>query len=352
VGQVAEPAVRTVALGRDFRRRLPKGARKGSGSKFEVTQALEDVSLEIQKGELFGMLGPNGAGKTTLIKILCTLLLPSRGEAYVAGHDVTKDVSEVRQRINMVSGGETSGYGILKVRENLWFFSQLYGVPSEEAKYRIDTLGEILGLTPKFDVRASRISTGERQKMNLIRGFVSDPEVLFLDEPTLGLDVNAARQIRAFVANWVRKERRNTALLTTHYMAEADEMCDRVAIIDRGKIVACAPPHELKKLVQDDVIFTLRVKAPSEGAFEFVRDVQGVRDFAASRSIDGATADLKLVLESEAAIADLMSALAARKVELIALSKSVPTLEDVFVKLVGRGLGADDVVPAQAEAKE
>jgi ABC-2 type transport system ATP-binding protein len=135
-------------------------------------------------------------------------------------------------------------------------------------------------------------------------------------------------------------------------MAEADEMCDRVAIIDRGRIVACAPPHELKKLVQDDVIFTLRVKSPSDGAFDFVRALPGVRTFAAARSIDGATADLKLVLESEAAIADLMSALSARKVELISLSKAAPTLEDVFVKLVGRGLGADDMVPPQAEAKE
>ena len=349
---MAEPAVRTVSLGRDFRRRLSKVDRKATGGKFELTQALEDVSLEISKGELFGVLGPNGAGKTTLIKILCTLLLPSRGQAFVAGHDVTKDVTEVRHRINMVSGGETSGYGILKVRENLWFFSQLYGVPSEEAKYRIDTLGEVLGLTAKFEVRASRISTGERQKMNLIRGFVSDPEVLFLDEPTLGLDVNAARQIRAFVSKWVRDKRQNTALLTTHYMAEADEMCDRVAIIDRGRIIACAPPHELKKLVQDDVIFTLRVKAPPSGGFEFVNAVKGVRTFSATRSIDGGTADLKLLLDSESAIADLISELTTRKVALIALSKTTPTLEDVFVKLVGRGLGTDEVPPPPTEAKE
>jgi ABC-2 type transport system ATP-binding protein len=201
-------------------------------------------------------------------------------------------------------------------------------------------------------VRASRISTGERQKMNLIRGFVSDPEVLFLDEPTLGLDVNAARQIRAFVSSWVRNERKNTALLTTHYMAEADEMCDRVAIINQGRIIACAPPEELKRMVQDDVIFTLRVKAAEKGALDFVGGVKGVRSFATSVSVDAAATDLKLVLDSESAIAELMSALAARKVELLSLSKTTPTLEDVFVKLVGRGLGADDVLPQQAEARE
>src|SRR2546422_10680060 len=120
-----EPAVRTVALARDFRRKLSKQDRQTRGETHEVTRALEDVSLQIERGELFGVLGPNGAGKTTLIKILCTLLLPTRGQAYVAGLDVTKDVVRVRQRINMVSGGETSGYGIMKVRENLWFFSQL-----------------------------------------------------------------------------------------------------------------------------------------------------------------------------------------------------------------------------------
>jgi ABC-2 type transport system ATP-binding protein len=344
-----EPAVRTVGLGRDFRRKLSKEDRDRRGETHELTQALEDVSLRIERGELFGLLGPNGAGKTTLIKILCTLLLPSRGEAQVAGLDVTKDVVAVRQRINMVSGGETSGYGIMKVRENLWFFSQLYGVPSEEAKYRIDTLGEVLGLTPKFDVRVSRISTGERQKMNLIRGFVSDPEVLFLDEPTLGLDVNAARQIRAFVANWVRDKREKTALLTTHYMAEADEMCDRLAIIDRGRIVAAGTPHELKRKVQDDVVFQVKVRVPSQGTLDSVVTVPGVRRMTTSFALDRSTADLKLILEDEAAIADFIAGLAARKVEVLALSKTAPTLEDVFVKLVGRGLSAEDQVAPPPE---
>ncbi|HEX9709751.1 MAG TPA: ABC transporter ATP-binding protein [Candidatus Thermoplasmatota archaeon] len=345
-----EPAVRTVDLARDFRRkrRAPRGGRRRA-SKWEVTKALDDVTLSIGKGELFGVLGPNGAGKTTLIKILCTLLLPTRGEAYVAGLDVTRDVVEVRKRINMVSGGETSGYGIMKVRENLWFFSQLYGVPSEEAKYRIDMLGEILGLAPKFDVKVSRISTGERQKMNLIRGFVSDPEVLFLDEPTLGLDVNAARQIRAFVASWVRDKREKTALLTTHYMAEADEMCDRVAIIDEGRILHCAPPHELKRLVQDDVVFTVRVRNPRGSPLDFVGQVKGVRSWSASRSIDGDQADLKIVLEDESDIADLMAALGERRVPVLSLGKSAPTLEDVFVKLVGHGLGSEDRVQPPME---
>jgi ABC-2 type transport system ATP-binding protein len=347
---MVEPAVRTVELARDFRRkRRAEGGGPRRGPKWEVTRALDEVTLSIERGELFGVLGPNGAGKTTLIKILCTLLLPTRGQAFVSGLDVTRDVVEVRKRINMVSGGETSGYGIMKVRENLWFFSQLYGVPSEEAKYRIDTLGEILGLSPKFDVKVSRISTGERQKMNLIRGFVSDPEVLFLDEPTLGLDVNAARQIRAFVASWVRDKREKTALLTTHYMAEADEMCDRVAIIDEGRIVQCAPPHELKKLVQEDVIFTIRVHNPKSAALDFVGGVAGVSSWSASRSIGGDRADIKVTLEDEAAIADVIAALGEKRLPVVALTKAAPTLEDVFVKLVGHGLGSEDRVQVPVE---
>src|SRR5256714_7933577 len=147
--------------------------------------ALDGVSIQIREGELFGMLGPNGAGKTTLIKILATLLLPTSGQAFVAGHDVAKDPFPIRQRINMVSGGETSGYGLLTARENVWMFSQFYGVPSKVSKGRIDELMHTFGLWDKRDAKVRMLSTGQRQKMNMIRGFVTDPDILFLDEPTL-----------------------------------------------------------------------------------------------------------------------------------------------------------------------
>ncbi|HKW43757.1 MAG TPA: ABC transporter ATP-binding protein, partial [Thermoplasmata archaeon] len=181
--------------------------------------ALDGVSLGIREGELFGLLGPNGAGKTTLIKILATLLLPTSGQAFVAGHDVTKDPFPIRQRINMVSGGETSGYGLLTARENVWMFSQFYGVPSRVSKARIDELMHVFGLWDKRDAKVRMLSTGQRQKMNMIRGFVTDPDILFLDEPTLGLDVNAARTVRDYVMKWVRTQTGKTVLLTTHYMA-------------------------------------------------------------------------------------------------------------------------------------
>src|SRR5689334_595290 len=187
------PAVDARALVRTFR------ASRGSGE----VHALAGVDVRIERGEIFGLLGPNGAGKTTFIKILTTLLFPTSGEALVAGYDVVREPHEVRRRINLVSGGETSGYGILTVRECLWMFSQFYGVPGAQAWPRVDRLIEIVGLQEQAHTRISLLSTGQRQYMKFARGFVSDPEVLFLDEPTLRMDVNAARVNRKYVASWV-----------------------------------------------------------------------------------------------------------------------------------------------------
>ena len=202
-------------------------------------------SLEVRPGELFGLLGPNGAGKTTLIKILTTLLAPTAGTAQVDGLDVV-DARPTRfaRVINMVSGGESSGYGILNVRENLWLFARIYGVPTAIAHERIDTMLDVVGLTDKAKSRISHLSTGQRQKMNFCRGFITDPKILFLDEPTLGLDVTSARAIRGFVREWMRERPERTLLLTTHYMAEADELCDRLAIIDSGQGAGVRHPRE------------------------------------------------------------------------------------------------------------
>src|SRR3990172_13324087 len=192
-------AIRTENLGRVYK------IRGGKKTEPKSLTALQDVNLEVKSGELFGLLGPNGAGNTTLIKILTTLLAPTTGQAWVAGHEVTRDVFPIREKINMVSGGETSGYGLLTTRENVWMFSQFYGVPSKVAKERIDELLHTFGLWEKRDAKVRTLSSGQRQKMNMIRGFVTDPDILFLDEPTLGLDVNASRVIRDYLMDWVRK---------------------------------------------------------------------------------------------------------------------------------------------------
>ncbi len=297
--------------------------------------ALDGVSLQIREGELFGLLGPNGAGKTTLIKILATLLLPTSGQAFVAGHDVTKDPFPIRQRINMVSGGETSGYGLLTTRENIWMFSQFYGVPSKVSKERIDQLMHVFGLWDKRDAKVRLISSGQRQKMNMIRGFVTDPDVLFLDEPTLGLDVNAARVIREYVMNWVRSQTGKTVLLTTHYMAEADQMCDRIAIIDKGRILACDTPENLKRMIRTETTFRLEVD-PLHDTAVFTR-LPGVKNFSRKDDIAKGLSELTFVLADEAPVAEILSTITAQGAKVHSLRKTEPTLEDVFISMVGRG---------------
>jgi ABC-2 type transport system ATP-binding protein len=248
-----ELAIKTEKLTRIYKIR---GSKKREAKELV---ALQDVNLEIPRGELFGLLGPNGAGKTTLIKVLTTLLAPTSGRAWVAGFDVATDPENVRPRINMVSGGESSGYGLLTVRENLWMFSQFYGIPSKIANQRIKTLLEIVGLADRINTKSSDLSTGLRQKMNIVRGFLTDPDVLFLDEPTLGLDVGASRDARNLIRQWMSTNPDRTMLLTTHYMVEADELCDRVAIINDGKVLACDTPTNLKHRLQKDALFRLEV---------------------------------------------------------------------------------------------
>jgi len=316
------------------------------GAKKTELTALEGVNLEVHQGELFGLLGPNGAGKTTLIKILTTLLSPSSGVARVAGYDVAKEPEEVRRRINMVSGGESSGYGLLTVRENLWMFAQFYGIPSAEANARIKTLLDIVGIADRANTRSSQLSTGLRQKMNIVRGFLTDPQVLFLDEPTLGLDVGASRDVRGFVRRWVNEDASRTLLLTTHYMVEAEEMCDRVAIINKGKVLACDTPAALKQALQRDAIFHLEVESPqvlSEAQFQGLSGMRSVKIIPQDGHVD-----MDWVLEDEAAVAPMISALTAQQARILTLQKRQPTLEDVFVRLVGQRM--EEVEHADAPA--
>lgn len=297
--------------------------------------ALDHVDLSIDTGELFGLLGPNGAGKTTLLKILSTLLLPTTGKARVLGFDVEKDFQEVRRRINMVSGGEISGYGLLTVKENLWMFSQFYGIKSATAFKRIDELLQLFGMASKKDVKVRTLSTGERQKMNVIRGFVTDPQILFLDEPTLGLDVNASRVIRDYIVDWVKNGAGRTVLLTTHYMAEADQLCDRIAIIDKGKVLACDTPRNLKRFVRMNRMLRLEVTLLRDKShFE---SIAGVENFTFVDDDDKNVTILKFVLSDESAVSDIVSELLKEKAKIISLQKTEPTLEDVFIKLVGKG---------------
>jgi ABC-2 type transport system ATP-binding protein len=328
------PAIQTAKLGRTYKLSRKQRQARGTEPPPEVRVALEDVNLEIRTGELFGLLGPNGAGKTTLIKILTTLLAPTSGSARVDGLDVVSDAAAIRPRINMVSGGESCGYGLLTVRENLWLFSQLYGVPTAEARRRIDAMLEVVGLTDRAHTKISHLSTGLRQKMNFCRGFITDPKILFLDEPTLGFDVTTARAIRQFVRSWIGEKPERTILLTTHYMTEADQLCDRVAIIDGGKVLVCDTPAALKQRVQRYPIFEMTLPLGANNWAD-IGKLPGVQQ---STPIAGAdTVELKVALEEEGVVGAVVQKVLKSGSRILALKKVEPTLEDVFIQLVGHG---------------
>jgi len=332
-------AIETERLGRVYIAREKKTGRK-------TLTALDDVNLSIPRGELFGLLGPNGAGKTTLIKILTTLLAPSFGEARVVGFDVTRESRKVRPLINMVSGGESSGYGMLTVRENLWMFAQFYGISSQVANLRIRELLEQFHMLDRIHTKSYQLSTGLRQKMNIIRGFLTDPDVLFLDEPTLGLDVGASRDVRAFIQRWMEADSDRSLLLTTHYMAEADELCDRVAIINDGHVLACDTPNNLKRQFRNEAIFRLETTLVNHVAAGAIRSVAGVRSVTHDEHDGGSS--LELVLAEERVIGAVIGVLEAGGIGLLSLRKHEPTLEDVFVKLVGKSMEEVELVHGPA----
>ncbi len=255
----------------------------------------------------------------------------------VDGIDVVKNPEGVRKKINMISGGEHSGYGILNLRENLWMFSQFYGVTNQVAYERIDSMIKILGLEEFSKTKIGKLSTGMRQKMNVIRGFVTDPKIIFLDEPTLGLDVQVSRDVRKYIKSWMSENKEKTALLTTHYMAEADELCNRVAIIDHGKVVACDTPYNLKRQLVKDAIYHIEVNLMLSGLEKF-KQIPGVKQFAFEHKNDVNRTKLTFILENDSAISNVTQGISSEDSKIITLSKAEPTLEDVFVYLVGRGL--------------
>ena len=309
-------------------------------------KALDGVSIAIEEGEIFGLLGPNGAGKTTLIKILTTLLLPTSGEAHVLGFDVVREAHKVRKVISLVSGGETPGYGILSSSENLWFFSQLYGLPSSTAKTEIKRLIADLEFEEYAKTRMSRLSTGYKQRLNLARGLLNCPRMLFLDEPTLGLDVLTGMKLRGYIVDWAKREKKGTVLLTTHYMAEADEMCDRVAIIDHGRILACDSPLRLKRQLEKNAIIKVEVSSV-QADFSFVEGMKEVIGYSQTRSIQTDTTTFKVMVTEEKFFSNIMSQLEKQKLKILSVNKAEPTLEDVYISLVGRGFSEEEVIACE-----
>ena len=291
--------------------------------------ALRGISFEVERGELFGLLGPNGAGKTTTIKILTTLLLPSSGTARVLGFDPAHQAGEVRRRIGHVFGGDRGLYDRLSALDNLRYFADLYRVPVREKRRRIAEMLELVGLQGRERERVETYSRGMRQRLHIARGLLHDPEVLFLDEPTIGLDPVGAREVRETIAGL--REQGKTILLTTHYMYEADELCQRIAVIAGGVFVAAGTPSELKARVVDRTVIEIETFGLPGELLDRLRAVPGVVSVA-TETRDQA----ELVLVQSQIGAGLVQTLL-RELDGTTVGKVIvrePTLEDAYVDLV------------------
>jgi ABC-2 type transport system ATP-binding protein len=292
-------------------------------------EAVRGVSFEIAKGELFGLLGPNGAGKTTTIKMLITLLIPTAGEARVLGYDVVKQAREVRKRIGYVFGGERGVYERLSGYDNLRYFAELYGVPGREQKRRIGELLELVGLKGREQERAEGYSRGMKQRLHIARGLLHDPQVVFLDEPTIGLDPVGARELRATIASLA--DAGKTILLTTHYMFEADALCDRIAVINRGQIVAEGTPAHLKSRVAAGSVVEVEVYGVPDETIERLRGVEHVL----AVSMEEREQAQVLTVQTKADV-NLMHTILGHLdgANVGRVSQREPTLEDAYVALV------------------
>ena len=292
-------------------------------------EAVAGVSFEVERGELFGLLGPNGAGKTTTIKMLITLLLPTSGSARVLDFDVVQQANEVRKRIGYVFGGDRGLYERLPGLDNLRYFAELYGVPPREQKARIGQVLEVVGLTGREKERVEGYSRGMRQRLHIARGLLHDPDVVFLDEPTIGVDPVGARDLRTTIASLTQAGK--TVLLTTHYMFEADSLCDRIAVINGGRIVAEGTPRALKEVVSDRTVVEIEVFGASEERLDSLRAVEGV----ASLSIEEREHAQVVQVQSERGVEltqKLLGNLDGVRVGRVAVRE--PTLEDAYVALV------------------
>jgi ABC-2 type transport system ATP-binding protein len=296
--------------------------------------ALGGVDLKVYEGEVFGVLGPNGAGKTTMIRILSTLLLPTAGWAKVMGFDVATEPEKVRHVINMASGAEKAGYDFISARMNLWFFSQLYGIPNDVAEERIKRLSELLGLEKYLERKFYALSTGYRQRATIARAFINDPKVVFLDEPTIGLDVMTARSIREFIRSQA-KEQGRTIIIASHNMTEVDAICDRVAIIDKGKIIATGTPDALKRSLGAPAL--VMEVSPPPPSLDMLTEVEGVKGFTSVADEERGLSTVEVVVENDGAVERTVKAVEGSGYRVAAAWRKATTLEEVFVALVGRG---------------
>jgi len=309
---------------------------------FNSFTAVDHVSFGVKKGEVFGLLGPNGAGKTTIIRMLSTLTRPTEGTATVGGYDIVKHDSEVRKLVGLVSE-KMIMYDRLTAKENLWFFGKLYNIPKNVLNQRIDELLELVQLSKWKGSQVGTFSTGMRQRMNVIRALLNMPEVLFLDEPTLGLDPQSSVEVREFVKE-INRENKTTIIITTHMMIEADMLCDRIGIIDHGKITALDTSTNLKRLVSGADTTILGVEIANLTS-DIIASIQYLK-CVASVSQDNSTR-IKVHAHGDEAFDSIIDAIRAANGKINSVENLQPTLEDVFLHITGHEVRdkADQKIP-------
>jgi ABC-2 type transport system ATP-binding protein len=297
---------------------------------FNGRKAVNRLNLTIEEGEIFGLLGPNGAGKTTTIAMLSTILPPTRGTAIVSGYDIKRKPKEVRRIIGVVPQ-EAALYDNLTAAENLTYFGKLHGVDGKRLHKQIDKLLKLVRLKDRANDRVKTFSSGMQDRLNLAVGLIHEPRLLFLDEPTTGLDPQA----RLAVWGLIEKLRAGgvSILLTTHYMEEADHLCDRVAIMNNGKIIACDPPAVLKRAIGKLEVIDVKATGIPKAVVTKLRKLRGVKKVAQTSK------GLRLLTPTaDAILGQVVSSITSKKVRIDSLNVVQPTLEDVFIKLTGKTL--------------
>ncbi len=299
--------------------------------------AVAGVSLRIKQGEVFGLLGPNGAGKSTTIRMLCTLLEPTSGTARINGYDIVRQSKQVRQSLGTVLAGERSIYWKLTARENLEYFAALYHIPAKVAHRRVDDLLDRMELTTRADDLVEKYSTGMKQRVAIARSLLAQPPILLLDEPTLGLDPQAARRVRELVKELQAEG--HTVLLTTHYMEEADQLSDRIGIIDQGKVIALGTPAELKRRISQQDAIRLEVAGWHVEMADALRQLPTVNNVTPRYTGADSLWEVNLLAaNSRAVLPGIIDRLNTNGTRVVNLNVVQPTLEDVFIHLTGKAL--------------
>jgi ABC-2 type transport system ATP-binding protein len=292
----------------------------------EQVMAVQDASMAVEQGELFGLLGPNGAGKTTLIKLLATLIVPTAGTARVNGCDLREE-SKIKASIGLVAGDERSFYWRLTGRQNLEFFAGLSGFSTHEAAHSIEKVLELVGLADRADERLQIYSTGMKQRLSIARGLLHDPPILFMDEPTKSLDPTATCRLHRLIKEDLVGRQGKTVLLTTHRLEEAEELCDRVAIMDKGRIRACGTLAELKARVERRDRYTLRVVGFSQEAEASIRALPAI-------TLLSAIGDEEVLLQFEVVggegLSEALHALQQEGCQILSMDRETTPLEEVF----------------------